>query len=367
MRICLVTPYGLDRVSGITAVLTDLAAELTARGHTTSVIAPDSLDRSGPPHASAWLVPVREPFRNLSLAYGTARALWSNRGLWDGVHVHQGHPQTLAATLIARLLGRSAVATLHLMPPPAKGLRGLVERGSTRMLLAMATDRVFVSRDTQAAFGSTGAIIPNGTRVEAIRRWVHDRDTLRRELRLSGFVIAFAGRKARIKGYLDLLHALRSVRQDGTDARLLVTGDAPREERSEIEKTLRELDVEPWVLDLGSRDDHIRLLAAADAFALPSYREGMPMAVLEAMAAGLPVVATRVGGVPEMIADGQEGFLVTPGDVPALASRLRQIASDPALARRMKANAEQRAGTFDVSRMTSAYIEIYSRHGRRLV
>jgi glycosyltransferase involved in cell wall biosynthesis len=89
------------------------------------------------------------------------------------------------------------------------------------------------------------------------------------------------------------------------------------------------------------QDKH-QALAAAGVLVLPSYAEGMPMSILEAMAMGKPVIATAVGGIPEMISDGVEGFLVRPGDVRALAQRMLQVARDGGLYERMSLAARQR-------------------------
>jgi glycosyltransferase involved in cell wall biosynthesis len=123
-------------------------------------------------------------------------------------------------------------------------------------------------------------------------------------------------------------------------ARLLLAGDGP--ERPALEGTVRTLRLGPFVRFLGTLDDPWPLLAAADIFALPSLWEGMPNALLEAMAAGLPAVATAVGAVPEMVDDGREALVVPPGDAGALARALAELAAGPARRRAMGALARQR-------------------------
>jgi glycosyltransferase involved in cell wall biosynthesis len=92
-------------------------------------------------------------------------------------------------------------------------------------------------------------------------------------------------------------------------------------------------------------------------YALPSYNEGLPMSVLEAMAAGLPVLATPVGGIPEAVSDGVEGFLVAPGDVAALAARLAQLLQDDGLAQRMGAAARRKVETTFSSQAVLPHVE----------
>ena len=130
-------------------------------------------------------------------------------------------------------------------------------------------------------------------------------------------------------------------------------------ERDEFERCVEVLNLSSYVVDVGDRADHLAYLGAADAFALPSYHEGFPMAILEAMACALPVVATNVGGIPELVKDGRDGFLVRPGDVGSLANRIRTLATDPALAARLGSNALQTVRAFDAEDVVTAYLEVF--------
>jgi glycosyltransferase involved in cell wall biosynthesis len=94
-------------------------------------------------------------------------------------------------------------------------------------------------------------------------------------------------------------------------------------------------------------EQRVKFFKQADLFVLPTYAEGMPVAVLEAMAAGLPVITTRVGGIPELIEDGVEGFLIAPGDVEALADRITRLIRDPSERRRMSERGQAKARNFD--------------------
>ncbi len=118
----------------------------------------------------------------------------------------------------------------------------------------------------------------------------------------------------------------------------------------------------PSVELAGERDDVPDVLARADVFVLSSRSEGMPISVLEAMAAGLPVVATAVGGVPEIVVDGETGLLVPAGDADALADALRRLLADAALRRRQGAAGRRRAELlFDVPRFRAAHLALYDR------
>jgi glycosyltransferase involved in cell wall biosynthesis len=147
------------------------------------------------------------------------------------------------------------------------------------------------------------------------------------------------GRMNHGKGSYDLLQAVAALRPRAT-VELRLGGDG---EAEQVRARARALGIDAQVHLLGwvRADAKARELAAASVFVLPSYNEGLPMSVLEAMAAGLPIVSTPVGGIPEAVSDGVEGYLVAPGDVDTLAERLALLASDPALARRMGAAARR--------------------------
>jgi glycosyltransferase involved in cell wall biosynthesis len=141
------------------------------------------------------------------------------------------------------------------------------------------------------------------------------------------------GRLNKGKGSYDLLEAAASL-APVAPLELRLGGDG---ELEQVRERARELGIEDRVHVLGWLRDEAkaRELASASVFVLASYNEGLPMSVLEAMAAGLPVVSTRVGGIPEAVSDGIEGYLIDPGDVAALADRLGRLASNPGLARQM--------------------------------
>jgi glycosyltransferase involved in cell wall biosynthesis len=116
---------------------------------------------------------------------------------------------------------------------------------------------------------------------------------------------------------------------------------------------------------LGERDDVADLLAAADVVCLSSFTEAFPMILLEAMALGLPVISTDVGGVREAVVDGETGLLVAPGDAGALANALRTLAADSALRERLGANALARHERFTLDAMVDGYANVIERAGGR--
>ena len=172
------------------------------------------------------------------------------------------------------------------------------------------------------------------------------------------FMVGIVARMAAGKGHLVLIDAFAVVLNTIPDALLLIVGEGAL--LPAIKARIKELGLERSVLALGERQDVPAILAALDVFCLPSNTEGMPMTVLEAMAAGLPVVASRVGGIPEVVAEGRTGLMVTPRAVGELAAALLALASDPARAREMGRLGRKRLlEEFSLERALTAYEEVY--------
>ena len=171
-------------------------------------------------------------------------------------------------------------------------------------------------------------VIANGVDVDRFNPSV-DGSPIRRELGLSptrpvaGIVAALRPEK----NHAALLQAMAIVRRSVPEASLLVVGDGP--ERSTLESLTRKLGLEQAVHFLGNRSDIPEALAAMDVFVLTSHMEASPVSILEAMATGKPVIAPRVGSIPDSVADGQTGFVTEPGDVEAVAARLVELFLQP--------------------------------------
>ena len=142
-------------------------------------------------------------------------------------------------------------------------------------------------------------------------------------------------------------------------ARFFLIGDGPL--RGALEGQAAELGIADRVVFAGSRDDVFDLLPALDVFALSSRFEGLPIALLEAMATGIAPVTSSVGGIPEVITDGEDGLLVPPGDPAALASALDKVLNDPALRADLGRRAATRAAAFDLVGAVRRTEDVYRR------
>jgi glycosyltransferase involved in cell wall biosynthesis len=176
------------------------------------------------------------------------------------------------------------------------------------------------------------------------------REQLRRRLGINGSTFVFAGRLAAAKQLPLAISAVRQV----PDACLVIIGDGP--ERQRLTESIADNGLEGRVVLKGAlpRSEAIEWLRAADAALLSSAYENFPHAAVEAIAAGTPVVATAVGGIPEVIETGVNGILVPPGDERALAEAMRSVTMDLELAAALRAGAAATVGRYDVDRAYEA-------------
>jgi glycosyltransferase involved in cell wall biosynthesis len=165
-----------------------------------------------------------------------------------------------------------------------------------------------------------------------------------------------------VKGFDVLVAALRPLADAVSSARLVLIGDGPQ--REELRIAARDLGVGGRVLVTGVTSDIAGWLAAADVLAAPSRNEGMGRAIVEAMALGLPVVAAEVGGIPAVVAEGETGWLVPPGDSLALAAALIELARDEPLRIKLGTAAVTRAEEFSIDVAHAAMRALYDEVAR---
>jgi glycosyltransferase involved in cell wall biosynthesis len=187
-----------------------------------------------------------------------------------------------------------------------------------------------------------------------------DRPAARRQMGLGPdeLVLVQVARLDYLKDHLTALRTLERVKARRPEARLVLVGEGP--EREKIEREVRQRGLVGHVRLLGLRKDVPRLVQAADVFLLTSISEGIPLTLIEAMAAGLPVVSTRVGGVPEVVEDGRTGLLAPAGDDAALAEQVCRLAGQAGLRQEMGRLGRERAqGLFAERLMHDRYDGLY--------
>lgn len=203
-------------------------------------------------------------------------------------------------------------------------------------------------------------VIHNGVDTRRFRSNPHRR--LRDSLGIGarGVLIGALGNIRAAKGYDVLIEAVRRVRQSGGDVYLAIAGDDRGDLATQLRAQVRELDILQYVHFLGFRDDAAEFLNGIDLLVLPSLTEGFSLSTAQAMASGLPVIATKSGGPEELVEDGRSGVLVVPGSPVALAEAVVGLVNDAGRRASMGREAERRARSrFSIEQMISRYEDLY--------
>jgi glycosyltransferase involved in cell wall biosynthesis len=313
------------------------------------------------------------PLSNLRSVWGLYRLMRRQR--FDVVHVH-----TPIAAVVGRVAARLAgvptvIYTAHgfyfhdNMPRRVRTPLVWMEKllgPITHMLLTQSGEDAATAVREKICHAERVQHIGNGV---DIRRFAAAPDGADRLDGLSkdDRVVGFVGRMVAEKGILELIEAMQAVVKAVPNARLLLVGDTLDDDRDQqLKQTLRRMINESGlasrVVFTGFVQDVPRAMASMDVFVLPSYREGMPRTIIEAMACGRPVVATDIRGCREEVVHGVTGLLVPVKDPNALAQAIIQTLSDPQRARRMGEEGRRRAETlFDEEKVLDKQIEIYKR------
>ena len=274
-------------------------------------------------------------FSPMGIAYRLGKTLRNIRP--DIVHTHK-YKDSFIGTLVARGVGiPHVVRVVHGLPEPFNGLRNAKMVGYTtadRVITDWLVDRVVaVSWDIEKVlkriYGSKRVLcIHNGIDVEAVRVTIQ-REAMRTKWHIAEdtVVLGTVGRLVPVKGHAILLEATRILRMIKRNVTLVVVGDGPL--RSELEATAQQLGLENAVIFAGHQDQVYDFMNMMDIFVLPSLHEGIPMVLLEALALQRPVVATGVGGIPEVLVHDRSGKLVGAGDAGELALTLQELIERP--------------------------------------
>ena len=287
------------------------------------------------------------------------------------VHTHK-YKDTILAAPAAKVCGiPHVVRTVHGLREPFQGLQSLkmsVYQAIERIVHRYYVDAIIgVSSQIECTYKAEGerfrvTCIRNGIDLDG-RSMQTDRWRTRKDLDVDPetSLIGTIGRLTPVKGIRYLLEAATILLRQGAKVKILVVGEGSI--RQDLMAQTHSLGITDNVVFLGHREDTDVLMQAMDIFALPSLSEGIPMALLEAMAASRPIVASRVGGIPEIIEDGVDGYLVEPMDVNNLAERCQRLIESPDVARKMGEQGRKRverdfSATAMADRVASVYKEL---------
>jgi glycosyltransferase involved in cell wall biosynthesis len=374
MRILLLTTS--MGMGGADKLLLTAAQTMRSHGNEVSIV---SLTPLGPMGLEAQSLGIRiqslEMRRGIPDPRGLIRLVQLVRK-WkpDVVHSHMVHANLMARAL--RLLVRIPVliSTIHNI---YEG--GRIRMAGYRLTNGLVDHMTIVSQAAADRFVNEGivprrllTVVPNGVDVDQFRNVpAGARETIRRSLGLDGqFLWLAVGRFEIAKDYPNMLGAFAKLRQREGRAVLLLVGRGSLQ--GEVEALVGELGLRSTVRFLGVRHDVPEVMSAADGYVMSSAWEGMPMVLLEAAAAGLPIVATRVGGNHEVVLDKDSGLLVPPNDADALAEsmvRMMELSADQrrAMGERGREHVRTQYGLGRVAEQwESLYAEVLARKGSTL-
>ena len=278
----------------------------------------------------------------------------------DVLHL-AGMKGCLVGRLVSRLIGTPAIIHLRDMNPAGFFINFLQRRLSQWTDAALAVSdpvRQFAIKEF-AISADRIAVLHNPISEAFLNSPFENGDKLRAEFKISSDekVIGIIGRLSPEKGHKMIIRALPKLISLYPDIVLLIVGDGPI--RNECELLTQKLQLEHKVRFAGYRNDMTSIYAAVDIVAMPSAREGFPNAALESLAAGIPVVGFRVGGLPDIVIDGHTGFLSPPGDSDGIVKSIIRVLKDNSLAEKLGNNCAIYAREFTVQKHIESLQDIY--------
>lgn len=291
-------------------------------------------------------------------------------GSFHLLHTH-GYLADIVGIPVARLIGLPTLSTCHGYIPTSWMVR--LYNAADRMVLRFGTQVLAVSEAIKQGLVDSGLsadrvrVVANAASSSSDRDSAReDRDAARRShgMRSADFVLGYVGRLSVEKGLKYLLMACAALVASGVPLRALIVGEGPQ--RNELEEMSRQLGLGERIVFTGFKEEVAEWITCMDVFVLPSLTEGSPMALLEAMTFGAPVVATAVGGVPQIVQHGETGILVSPGKSEELESALLALFRDPAQRQALARNSLELARTrYSVERWIGHIESEYQNLSRR--
>ncbi|HEV2378210.1 MAG TPA: glycosyltransferase family 4 protein [Terriglobia bacterium] len=341
-----------------------LARKLRERGHGQLVVCPEecALELQLRENKFEVFVLPRNRLGSFGGMHRLRRQIRS--GAFQVLHAHDGRGQTVSALASLGLpVRRVATRRVTFMPRGLQRALGVhrLQYGPTCDAIIAVSNFIRDLLVQSRLRASKIEVIPDGVEIPAALPDAAFRNRARRDwgFEPEAFVIGHAGAFTREKGQDILLEAFLQVLNTMPQARLLLAGEGPLRALGEVAELLRRAGSRARIID--PMEDLTPFFAAIDVYAMPSRAEGLGSSALLAMAHGLPLVASRVGGLSEVVAEGETGWLVPPASASALADGLVMAASRPEILRRFGAAARQRVAAFSDDTMVNRTEALYRR------
>jgi glycosyltransferase involved in cell wall biosynthesis len=287
-------------------------------------------------------------------------------GGFDVVHFHLPYTAALGRLVVATIPRRARPAIVYTEHSLWNKMAVLI-KGLNRATIGLDQSLIVVSEAARDALPDglkdRARVIVHGVDLSRSDTFIARREEVRKDVRSElgiadeELLILTVANLRREKGYDVLLDAARLMMDRHDAVRFAAVGRGPLEH--DLEDRHRELGLGDRFQFLGQREDVLRLLTGSDVFVLASHQEGLPVALMEATSVGMPIVATEVGGVPQVITDGRDGLIVLPGHPTELAEALEKVTSDPVLRRHLGQGAKARSSLFDVASASRQIEGIY--------
>lgn len=361
MKVCFVTAYSPREITGVGEVVTTIGRGLLDRGYDFTVLT-KSTKEGGPGIPRLTEIKYRDVrfFGGLLLVIRALLWLFRERKSVDVLHLHSVSWLTSSTAVLGAVLGIPRVVTLHgKFPSLSNRFLNAVFNLSLWLVIKFSDVATCVSEDTRRHHQLDSAIIVhNGIDTSKFHHDSEERRGKREELGLAGrFTVLYIGRLDINKGIRELIEVVGGLVPEHPDLGLLIVGSGDEEL---VRACLHEHSLEKNAVMVGGVENPVPYYQSSDAYVLFSAFEGIPLTLLEAMACRLPCIATSVGGIPEVIVDTVNGYLVAPGDTEGLRQVVIRVLGNKVEAKDVSVRARTTIeNRFSSAKMIEDYLGVY--------
>lgn len=373
MNICFISPYSIRNVNGISTFVIGLCKELKKKDHIPIIISKyedaevDLEDIFGSEIDLTEIENINTKYlASLHLTYRILITIFKKRHNIDVLHLQQPDIINAFIAVFGKMLGIPTITTFHLkVPNPINPLKKIINSFFVMITVNCSDIITFVSEETKKSFKShKGIVIKNGIDTDHFYLDTRKRRQVRQKFKFDDeLVLLFVGRWTINKGIYELLEAFSQIKKlINAKIRLVLIGSGKGSgENDKILRKIYLLELNKDVLPVGVVQSIQEYYCMADIFILPSYLEGLPMALLEAMSCQLPSIASNVGGNPELIVHNKNGLLVEPQNVNDLIQKILWCIDHRDELKVIGINAAETVRKqFSLMRIAEEYIELYT-------